>query len=125
MVNIGQIVLWKIFNICALTAVYFLCRQKDRVIHIKIQNSGDHYDLYGGEEFATLMELVQYYKEEKCLKERGGSFIELKQPLSLANYRNERYERNFALIVTALNSIVCAVVKRHSSAPINIIFEFL
>lgn len=109
----------------ALTAVCFLYRQKDRVIHIKIQNSGDHYDLYGGEEFATLMELVQYYKEEKCLKERGGSFIELKQPLSLANYRNERYESKVSRIVITLNSIVCAAVNSHSSASINIIFDFL
>lgn len=66
-------------------------RQKDRVIHIKIQNTGDHYDLYGGEEFATLMELVEYYREEKALREKGGNMIELKQPLSLASYRNERW----------------------------------
>lgn len=61
------------------------------MIHIKIQNTGDHYDLYGGEEFATLMELVEYYREEKALREKGGNMIELKQPLSLASYRNERY----------------------------------
>ena len=29
--------------------------------HIKIQNTGDYYDLYGGEKFATLAELVQHY----------------------------------------------------------------
>jgi tyrosine-protein phosphatase non-receptor type 11 len=33
------------------------------VTHIKIQNSGDYYDLYGGEKFADLTELVQYYLE--------------------------------------------------------------
>lgn len=33
--------------------------------HVKIQNSGDCYDLYGGEMFATLSELVQYYQENE------------------------------------------------------------
>ena len=28
--------------------------------HVKIQNTGDYYDLYGGEKFATLAELVQH-----------------------------------------------------------------
>lgn len=34
-------------------------RPNDVVTHIKIQNTGDFYDLYGGEKFATLAELVQ------------------------------------------------------------------
>lgn len=33
--------------------------------HIKIQNTGDFYDLYGGEKFATLSELVQFYTENQ------------------------------------------------------------
>lgn len=33
-------------------------RRNNEVTHIKIQNTGDFYDLYGGEKFATLSELV-------------------------------------------------------------------
>ena len=31
--------------------------------HIKIQAQGEYYDLYGGEKFATLQELVESYIE--------------------------------------------------------------
>lgn len=48
-------------------------RRNGKVTHIKIQNSGDFYDLYGGEKFATLAELVQFYMENPGqLKERSG-----------------------------------------------------
>jgi len=40
-------------------------RRRDEVTHIKIQNTGDFYDLYGGEKFATLTELVLFYQENK------------------------------------------------------------
>lgn len=66
-------------------------RQKERIIHIKIQNTGDHYDLYGGEEFATLAQLVEYYKLEKVLKEKGGNIIRLQQPLPVSGFRSERW----------------------------------
>lgn len=60
--------------------------------HIKIQNSGDYYDLYGGEKFATLAELVQYYTEqEDLLRERNGHVIELKYPLNCKDPTSERY----------------------------------
>lgn len=50
--------------------------------HIKIQSTGDYYDLYGGEKFATLAELVQFYMEnQEQLKERNGDVIPLKSPL--------------------------------------------
>nr|BAJ52648.1 protein tyrosine phosphatase type N6 [Monosiga ovata] len=52
------------------------------VRHIKIQNTGDYYDLYGGETFATLSELISYYTEnEGQLKERSGEVIYLRQPM--------------------------------------------
>ncbi|KAG5863363.1 hypothetical protein JTB14_027208 [Gonioctena quinquepunctata] len=50
-------------------------RRNGEVTHIKIQNSGDFYDLYGGEKFATLTELVQYYMENPGqLKEKMNEF---------------------------------------------------
>lgn len=59
--------------------------------HIKIQNSGDYYDLYGGEKFATLAELVQYYTEQQdLLRERNGHVIELKYPLNCKDPTSER-----------------------------------
>lgn len=59
--------------------------------HIKIQNNGEYYDLYGGEKFATLAELVQYYMENQGqLKERNGVVIELKYPLNSEDPTTER-----------------------------------
>ena len=60
--------------------------------HIKIQNSGDYYDLYGGEKFATLGELVSYYMENSgSLRERSGNVIELKTPFNSDEVTAERW----------------------------------
>ena len=60
--------------------------------HVKIQNSGDYYDLYGGEKFATLAELVSYYIENPgTLREKNGQVIELKTPLNCEEATTERY----------------------------------
>ncbi len=68
-----------------------LSRRNGEVTHIKIQNTGDFYDLYGGEKFATLTELVQYYMEKQGqLKEKSGDVIELKYPLYSADPTTER-----------------------------------
>ncbi|KAG7477567.1 hypothetical protein MATL_G00071040 [Megalops atlanticus] len=67
-------------------------RRNDEVTHIKIQNTGDYYDLYGGEKFATLAELVQYYTEQQdLLRERNGDVIELKYPLNCKDPTSERW----------------------------------
>lgn len=67
-------------------------RRGKEVTHIKIQNNGDFFDLYGGEKFATLSELVQYYMENGGqLKEKNGQIIELKQPLICAEPTTERW----------------------------------
>ncbi|XP_055550476.1 tyrosine-protein phosphatase corkscrew isoform X3 [Wyeomyia smithii] len=67
-------------------------RRGQEVTHIKIQNNGDFFDLYGGEKFATLSELVQYYMENGGqLKEKNGQIIELKQPLMCAEPTTERW----------------------------------
>lgn len=59
--------------------------------HVRIQNQGDFYDLYGGEKFASLAELVQYYIENPGqLREKNGVVIELKQPLNCEEVTNER-----------------------------------
>ncbi|XP_072175059.1 tyrosine-protein phosphatase non-receptor type 11-like [Diadema setosum] len=67
-------------------------RRNGEVTHIKIQNTGDYFDLYGGEKFATLAELVQHYTEGRNqLKERNGHVIDLKYPLNCADPTNERW----------------------------------
>eukprot|EP00051_Salpingoeca_urceolata_P027275 m.480763 g.480763 ORF g.480763 m.480763 type:complete len:590 (+) comp21939_c0_seq1:90-1859(+) len=67
-------------------------RRGQEVTHIKIQNSGDYYDLYGGEKFATLSELVQFYKENHGqLREKTGEVIELKHPLLSEDPTTERW----------------------------------
>lgn len=73
---------------------YFF-RRNGEVTHIKIQNTGDFYDLYGGEKFATLSELVQFYMENGGqLREKNGEIIELKYPLNCADPTTERYNYN-------------------------------
>ncbi|XP_057409887.1 tyrosine-protein phosphatase non-receptor type 11-like isoform X4 [Balaenoptera acutorostrata] len=68
-------------------------RRHDEVTHIKIQNTGDYYDLYGGEKFATLAELVQHYTGQRggLLRERGGAPVELLHPLSCQDPTSERW----------------------------------
>ena len=66
-------------------------RRDDEVTHIKIQSTGDYYDLYGGEKFATLAELVMFYTENPgTLKEKNGHRIELKCPLNSEEVTSER-----------------------------------
>ena len=60
--------------------------------HVRIQNTGDYYDLYGGEKFATLAELVEHYmKNWGVLKEKSGKPIYLKYPVLSADPTTERY----------------------------------
>ncbi|XP_018314702.1 tyrosine-protein phosphatase corkscrew isoform X2 [Mycetomoellerius zeteki] len=67
-------------------------RRNGEVTHIKIKNAGDFYDLYGGEKFATLSELVQFYMENGGqLREKNGEIIELKFPLNCADPTTERW----------------------------------
>ncbi|XP_048448148.1 tyrosine-protein phosphatase non-receptor type 6-like [Rhincodon typus] len=67
-------------------------RVGEQVTHIRIQNTGDYYDLYGGEKFATLSELVQYYTEqENILQDKDGTIIELKYPMNCSDPTNERW----------------------------------
>lgn len=76
----------------SLCVVVFLSRRGNEVTHVRIQNQGEFYDLYGGEKFASLAELVQYYLENPGqLKEKNGELIELKQPLNCEEVTNERY----------------------------------
>ena len=68
--------------------------------HIKIQNTGDFYDLYGGEKFATLSELIQFYTENPGqLREKNGLVIEMKFPLNSTDPTTERLDSLFTLRV--------------------------
>ncbi|XP_068179361.1 tyrosine-protein phosphatase non-receptor type 6 [Antennarius striatus] len=67
-------------------------RVGEMVTHIRIQNTGDYYDLYGGEKFATLSELVEYYTAENgILQDKDGTLIELKYPLNCSDPTTERW----------------------------------
>ncbi|MBN3316923.1 PTN6 phosphatase, partial [Atractosteus spatula] len=67
-------------------------RVGELVTHIRIQNTGDYYDLYGGEKFATLSELVEYYTgEHGTLQDKDGTLIELKYPLNCSDPTTERW----------------------------------
>lgn len=71
---------------------FYLLRVRDQVTHIRIQNTGDFYDLYGGEKFATLSELVDYYTAENgILQDKDGTIIELKYPLNSSDPTTERW----------------------------------
>lgn len=67
-------------------------RRRDEVTHVKIQNTGDYYSLYGGEKFATLAELVQHYTGQHggLLRERSGAPVELRHPLGCQDPIAER-----------------------------------
>ncbi|KAJ8021478.1 Tyrosine-protein phosphatase non-receptor type 11 [Holothuria leucospilota] len=67
-------------------------RQNGRIIHIKIHNTGDYFDLYGGEKFATLAELIQHFTERgNELREKNGQIIEMKYSLNSTDPTNERW----------------------------------
>uniref|UniRef100_A0A673G0W6 protein-tyrosine-phosphatase n=1 Tax=Sinocyclocheilus rhinocerous TaxID=307959 RepID=A0A673G0W6_9TELE len=67
-------------------------RVGDIITHIRIQNTGDYYDLYGGEKFATLAELVEYYTgDHGTLQDKDGTVIELKYPLNCSDPTTERW----------------------------------
>ncbi|XP_029436512.1 tyrosine-protein phosphatase non-receptor type 6 isoform X2 [Rhinatrema bivittatum] len=67
-------------------------RVGDAVTHIRIQNTGDYYDLYGGETFATLSELVEFYTTQHgTLQDRDGTHIELRYPLNCSDPTSERW----------------------------------
>ncbi|XP_069610271.1 tyrosine-protein phosphatase non-receptor type 6 [Ranitomeya imitator] len=71
-------------------------RLEDSVTHIRIQNTGDYYDLYGGEQFATLTELVDYYTgQHDCLQDTDGTVIPLKYPLNCSDPTNERWYHGY------------------------------
>lgn len=65
-------------------------RRRDKVTHIKIRHSGDFFDLHGGEQFATLAELIQHYTENG-LREKNGEIYELKRPLNSSDPTTERW----------------------------------
>ena len=75
---------------CANVFIFWFFRRDGEVTHIKIQNTGDYYDFYGGEKFATLGELIQYYTENS-LREKNGGTIDLKYPLNCADPTTERF----------------------------------
>ena len=71
--------------------------------HIKIQNTGDFYDLYGGEKFATLSELILFYTENPGqLREKQGEVIELKFPLNSTDPTSERLVQHVHSLVLVL-----------------------
>ncbi|KAF3839245.1 hypothetical protein F7725_017962 [Dissostichus mawsoni] len=76
-----------------------MVRVGEQVTHIRIQNTGDYYDLYGGEKFATLSELVEYYTQENgILQDKDCTMIELKYPLNCSDPTTERAQRREAAV---------------------------
>ena len=65
---------------------------------MKIKNNGDHYDLHGGETFASLSDLVNYYMDHE-LKEKTGEIIQLRYPMNSQGPTNERLSIVFCLIL--------------------------
>ena len=62
------------------------------VTHVRIQQKGDFYDLYGGEEFATILELIYYYIDNPgTLREKNGTVINLVKPLHTEELAKERW----------------------------------
>merc|ERR1719370_258777 len=71
-------------------------RQNGGVTHVRIQNTGDFFDLYAGEKFATLAELVQFYMENRgALRQKSGEIIDLLYPLEDIDADDPTTERWF------------------------------
>ncbi|KAG7226864.1 hypothetical protein INR49_022159 [Caranx melampygus] len=104
-------------------------RRNDEVTHIKIQNSGDYYDLYGGEKFATLAELVQYYTEQQdLLRERNGHVIELKYPLNCKDptwYHGHLSGRDAEKLLTDKGKAGSFLVRESQSKPGDFVLSVL
>ena len=63
-------------------------KNQDKIVHIKIQNSGDYYDLYRNEKVTTLGDVVGYYMENPgTLREVNGRVIELRNALNALSHR--------------------------------------
>ena len=76
------------------TLISYFQRQNDKVKHIKIQNNSDcGYEIgEGGDQFATLAELVEYFVQKEVLRDKSdGSMLVLKYPLSSNEPTNDRY----------------------------------
>lgn len=83
-------------------------RVGDQVTHIRIQNTGDFYDLYGGEKFATLSELVEYYTQQQgSLQDKDGTIIDLRYPLNCSDPTTERYGKSKAAGVSVMRPPLC------------------
>lgn len=100
--------------------LFCLCRVGELVTHIRIQNTGDYYDLYGGEKFATLTELVDYYTAENgILQDKDGTIIELRYPLNCSDPTTERSVQRastHAALITAL--LAAAPLWAHTWTPV-------
>jgi len=91
--------LWVLFSCLTRLLCASSLRVGDQVTHIRIQNTGDFYDLYGGEKFATLSELVEYYTQQQgSLQDKDGTIIDLRYPLNCSDPTTERYGENQALV---------------------------
>ncbi len=86
--------------------------------HIKIQNTGDYYDLYGGEKFATLGELVSFYTENPgALREKSGIIIELQMPLNSEEITAERYTHTHTTHPHTLHTLTLQMVSQLPNRP--------
>lgn len=87
-----------------MTWLFYLLRVGELVTHIRIQNTGDYYDLYGGEKFATLSELVEYYTAENgILQDKDGTVIDLKYPLNCSDPTTERSVHSYSSLLNPLS----------------------
>lgn len=107
-------------------------RVGDQVTHIRIQNTGDYYDLYGGEKFATLSELVEYYTAENgILQDKDGTIIELKYPLNCSDPTTERWYHghlsgpNAEKLLTARDEPGTFLVRESLSKPGDFVLSVL
>lgn len=106
------------------------CRRGNEVTHIKIQHNDDLYDLYGGEKFATLSELVEYYREnDGQLREKNGGIISLKFPLLSEDPTSERWfhgglkGKDSEALLKETGSVGSFLVRASQSTPGNYVLS--
>ncbi|GMT14824.1 hypothetical protein PFISCL1PPCAC_6121, partial [Pristionchus fissidentatus] len=88
------------------------------ITHVKVQRNGDTLDLLGGESFASLADLIQYYIDNpEQLKERNGDIIYMVQPITLPpdevkSRRIKAAERWFHTGVTGSEAVLLLAKER-------------
>ena len=60
----------------------FICRRRNEIMHVKISNDGETFELYDGDGFASVPELIDYYRSNPGqFVDKAGRSVEMYEPM--------------------------------------------